>query len=90
MVGEFIAKYDSAGNFLWAKNFDAACNHPYMSSCTDNDGNYYLTGTYGYDSLFFNGSYLNSGRYQMYLLKFSPSGGEIWARTSSMSEISGK
>ena len=66
---DFIAKYDSSGNFLWAKNFNVACENPQMSSGTDSKGNYYLTGTQYNDSLLFGNSYIDCGRYQMYLFK---------------------
>ena len=85
----FIAKYDSNGNVLWAKQ---AISSPYsgsigMSITTDIIGNAYLLGQFS-DTVFF-GSYRLIGPYNgsiyspqqsIFLVKYDPNGNVLWAK----------
>jgi hypothetical protein len=78
----FIAKYDAAGNVLWAKraggtNFDEGTN-----ITTDND-NVYLTGDFSSSSINFGSTALtNSGGTDIFLAKYDSSGNVIWAKSA--------
>ncbi len=87
----FIAKYDSNGNFLWVKQGVNLSYYNYNEqSCyiaTDKKGNSYITGFYR-DSIIFGNDTLtppllnNGGGGNVFLLKYDPSGNQVWARQS--------
>ena len=80
----FIAKYDSSGHLIWAKNFGGGNfdgDIDPASISVDGLGNVYVAGifssawvTFGATTLF------NSAGATMFLVKFSPSGDAIWAK----------
>ncbi|MBP6335681.1 MAG: SBBP repeat-containing protein [Bacteroidia bacterium] len=80
----FIAKFDSSGNVLWAKN--AVCNWSSIgrSISTDRDGNVYATGTFE-DSLItfstttFQTVYSLVGS-AVFLVKYDSQGNVLWVR----------
>lgn len=60
----FIAKYNSSGDLIWAKDFGIAYYTPYEHLDTDNNGNFYLS---------------KWGRYEGFSLnKFDASGNFVW------------
>ncbi len=79
----FIAKYDSTGNVLWAKEYgDATVTY---DICTDLEGNIYIAGTFtGTTSTF--GSFTltnNSPSYtDVFILKLDSSGNILWAKSA--------
>lgn len=82
----FVSKLDSAGNFLWAKQFGGAGAGYGASVATDIVGNVYTTGHFDGVTDFNPGSgVLNftqvglSGA-DMYIVKLSPSGNFFWAK----------
>ncbi|MCX6199679.1 MAG: SBBP repeat-containing protein [Bacteroidetes bacterium] len=80
----FIAKYDSSGNFIWAKR--AGGKNMDYGTCvaTDREGNLYTGGIFSNDSIVFDSITLfNTGNYDMYLVKYDTSGLVIWALSSS-------
>lgn len=76
----FIAKYDPNGNVLWAKSAGGSGNEYGYSAKTDPGGNVYVTGSFSSPTLAL-GTYslTNSGASDGYLVKYSPSGTELWA-----------
>ncbi|MEY3049310.1 MAG: hypothetical protein RL365_1348 [Bacteroidota bacterium] len=79
----FIAKINSFGDMLWAKQIGGNNSETSIASAVDNDGNLYCAGIFK-DLVDFNpGSptfYLQSeGDYDIFLTKFSPSGEFNWA-----------
>ncbi len=82
----FIAKYDSAGNYLWAGNMGGT-NLDYAGKVSvDGSGNAYVTGYY-YQTADFDflngGGTLNAvaGGHDIFLAKYDPNGGYLWARS---------
>ena len=82
----YLAKYDSCGNFLWAKQ---AFGHDGGSTIgaaltTDAAGNVYVTGNYQTDTLFLGTTYLvKTGGVNAFIAKYNASGVVQWAKTST-------
>ncbi len=82
----FIAKYDAAGNYLWAGNMGGT-NLDYAGKvAVDGSGNAYVSGYY-YQTADFDflngGGTLNAvaGGIDIFLAKYDPNGGYLWARS---------
>lgn len=79
----FIAKYDAAGNVLWAKGANGGSNHQGTSVRTDENGNAFVTGSFNSQKIIFGSDTLkNPGGETMFLVKYDPSGNVLWARSS--------
>ncbi len=81
----FIAKYDSSGNFLWARAAGGQTNDYSSQVTTDALNNVILTGLFLSKSLKFSNtsdSLINVGIFQMFLIKYSPSGDIVWMRSA--------
>lgn len=79
----FLAKYDSAGNLLWAKQFGGISNDIGYDVATDASGNCYLTGSFRQTATF--GSIIlqstgSDGNYDAFLLKTDAQGNVLWAK----------
>ena len=75
----FISKYNSAGQFQWAKTSEGDCNGNSTRSITsDLYGNVYVAGSVGNCSLFIIGSDTLTGP-ASFLAKYDSSGVEQWA-----------
>ncbi|MGP8214946.1 MAG: SBBP repeat-containing protein [Bacteroidia bacterium] len=90
----FIAKYDAAGNVLWASSPNAAGS--YGSDCcgsqgdspsaitTDKKGNVYITGEFSGATLTFGSApilnFIGSGYNDAYTVKYDSTGNVIWAK----------
>lgn len=76
----YIIKYDSNGNFLWARSSDNDYTNYGYAVSADASGNCILTGKF-YDSITFDGWTLSSsGDGDIYIVKFDPNGNVIWAK----------
>lgn len=76
----YIIKYDSKGNFLWARSSDNDYTNYGYAVSADASGNCILTGKF-YDSVTFDGWTLSSsGDGDIYIVKFDPNGNVIWAK----------
>ena len=79
----FVCKLDSAGNFVWVKQIEAAGNEEGKSVAVDNQGNVYTTGYFGGTGDFnpsnsiFN---LTASGVDVFILKLDSLGGFIWAK----------
>jgi len=77
----YVAKYDTAGNVLWAKSFGGIYDEQITGIAIDANGNCYVTGAYGSpDLIFANDTLHNLGIDNIFLAKYDGSGNEIWAR----------
>ncbi|HTA26830.1 MAG TPA: SBBP repeat-containing protein [Bacteroidia bacterium] len=79
-----VAKYDSSGNFLWARQCstpNTSYNYAESNSiAVDKSGNSYITG-YGGDTLYFGPDTLvSNGIGSFFLVKYSANGNVIWAK----------
>lgn len=78
----FVAKYDAAGNLIWIRTGGGAYQDEAYAITTDDSGNCYVTGHFTGNSTF-SGQTLSSAGYfdtDVFLLKFNPSGGLVWAK----------
>jgi hypothetical protein len=79
----FIAKYDSSGAFLWARNFGGNHND-YASAIVTDDSGYVYVACYGRSSTpitFDSFSYTGTGNDKTFLLKLDPSSGNlVWGK----------
>jgi len=85
----FIAKYDKAGNVLWAKQIGGKGNDLAYYIRLDNNDNFYITGTY--DSTITIGSInLTINKYQDHLVaKYTKDGNLLWANKADIEKYHG-
>ncbi|HEX5002145.1 MAG TPA: T9SS type A sorting domain-containing protein [Bacteroidia bacterium] len=83
----FVAKYDSSGTVLWARNATGVTSSAVNDIKTDMDGNVYLTGyfsggfmAFGSDTIF---GQAQPVMQQVFIVKFDSSGTFLWANSSS-------
>lgn len=78
----YIAKLDAEGEVLWALAFGGGGADEGKAVATDADGNCYATGFIGSVGIVIQGQPITSlGGYDVYVMKFSPEGSLLWART---------
>jgi len=86
----FLAKFNSAGNRIWATYYGGSRYQGGYSISTDISGNVFMTGnTYDSTGLATSGAYQtsNAGENDGYLAKFSPSGSLSWSTYFGGSEF---
>jgi len=81
----FLTKYASNGTVVWANNAVVPSNNssgfPY-GVVTDKTGNIYLTGVYEDTITFGTYTLVSVGGAGMFLVKYSPNGNVVWAKSS--------
>ena len=83
----FIAKFDSNGNVIWAKNAGNEDMNYGSGIIADNNGNVYLTGWYNSKNITFDSIELvNNESINIFLVKFDTDGHVIWAKTAGNSD----
>lgn len=73
----FIAKYDNAGNFLWVRQGSAQYDDRGLDVGTDANGNIFVCGQFS-DTVMFNQIHNNQIMNAIFIIKYSPSGQELW------------
>ena len=80
----FLAKYDSFGHTIWAKEFgggDIGGDIEPESISVDALGNIYVAGTFSSEWVTFGAfTLIDSGGAAMFIVKYSPSGEVLWAK----------
>lgn len=81
----FLAKYDPAGNVLWAKSAGVTGYNQSFGAAADNDGNVYITGTFSGPQIIFESDTLTCGidTNCVFIVKYNTLGNVIWARKST-------
>ena len=80
----FLAKYDSLGNFLWARTSIGTSTIFTSGVTTDFSGNVFVTGGFRSPKVIFDTDTLinsdtNAGTFDFFLIKYDSSGNLIWA-----------
>lgn len=83
----FIAKYDSLGNALWAKNIGGNNTDIGNGIIADVKGNSYLTGQFQEPIIFGNTTLTNVVDDDIFVVKYDPSGNVLWAKSAGGSSI---
>ncbi|MEY4291170.1 MAG: hypothetical protein RL130_1112 [Actinomycetota bacterium] len=80
----FISKFDTAGNLLWAKRIGGSGADRGINIAVDSDGNIYSTGyfngTVDFDSSERTVNLTSSGSRDIFISKFDASGNILWAK----------
>ena len=79
----FIAKYDTAGNVLWAKSAGGFSGDYCYGLSTDISGNVYISGGFGSATITFGSTTLtNAGINDIFIAKFDVAGNVLWAKSA--------
>jgi hypothetical protein len=77
-VDTFLTKFDSSGNFIWARTWGGTGDDEGHSAAVDGSGNAYVTGLFMDDVDFDPGPgidyHVSNGYYDIFLSKFPPDG----------------
>lgn len=79
----YIARYDSAGNYVWAISIGGADVDQCMQIVTDDTGNVYISGYFSGTADFDPGVGINTlscNFYNLFLAKYDSSGNYVWAK----------
>lgn len=79
--GTFLAKYDSAGNAIWARGISAAlCCNAGRGLATDGAGNVYMAGVFAGTVSFGTNNLTTAGGNDIFLAKYDSAGNALWVR----------
>ena len=82
----FCIQFIHAQDWLWAFSAGGTSADAAYSIATDEDGNLYLTGYFGSDSIRFGSTILESlGGYDVFIAKYNDKGEALWARSAGSS-----
>ncbi|MBI2967709.1 MAG: SBBP repeat-containing protein [Bacteroidetes bacterium] len=81
----FFAKYDSNGNYLWAKSIGSSGNDKGKGIAVDGSGNTYITGyftgTADFDPSAGTANLTSVGFYDIFFAKYDSNGNYLWAKS---------
>lgn len=81
----FVVKYDALGNVIWAKSAGSFGEEEVPYIATDNLGNAYVTGSFGYTSTLTIGANTitntDSAGYDIFIIKYDANGNVQWAKS---------
>jgi hypothetical protein len=84
----FLVKYDANGNYQWENNFGGYYYNAGQSVAVDSHGNPVVTGWYEYTADFGGGPVTSAGEKDIFIAKYSATGGYLWSHTPGSSMIS--
>ncbi|HRI65948.1 MAG TPA: hypothetical protein PK156_16990, partial [Polyangium sp.] len=76
----FIAKFNSAGNHLWSKQFGDASSQNTLAAKVDSAGNVVVTGLLDGTANFGGGPLTTAGLLDVFLAKFDTDGNHLWSK----------
>ena len=78
----FVAKYDTAGNVVWARSAGGNSYDEGNGICVDEIGNVYIIGNFYSSSISFGSSTIsNNGSQDIFVAKYSTLGNVLWAKS---------
>ncbi|MCP4447763.1 MAG: hypothetical protein GY811_20860 [Myxococcales bacterium] len=77
----YVAKFDTNGQHVWSQSFGGKDKDWGNSIATDAHGNAYVTGWFWYDVDFGDTKLNSKGKEDVFVLKLSPSGSVLWAKS---------
>jgi hypothetical protein len=84
----FVAKYDAAGNVLWAKSAGGESEVTAGSGvATDGLGNVFLTGAFGGSATFGDSTLTSAGDREVFVAKYHAFGNVLWAKSAGGVEL---
>ncbi len=78
----FVAKLDSSGNWLWAKNAGGTSFDYGSGIAVDASGNSYVTGYFADSATFGSTSLTSNGYYDIFIVKLDSDGNWLWAQNA--------
>ena len=84
----FIAKLNSAGNFLWAKNAGSVWSDQSKSIAVDQNGNSFITGSFVETATFGTIQLASYGAGDIFVAKYDSFGNCLWAKNAGSIEAS--
>ena len=90
LIDAFLCKFDSNGNFQWARTWGGTSGDEAYSVAVDGSGNAYVVGDFSSVSIDFNqagpvhdihNNFTTDGMFDAYLCKFDTNGNFQWAKT---------
>jgi len=86
LFNSFVAKYDTDGNFLWARKAGGRDDFAY-GIATDNLGNSMVTGYFQQTGNFSGTSLTSAGSGDIYVAKYDPDGELLWVRQAGGGDL---
>lgn len=77
----FLAKYNSSGDLLWAKNAGSAWDDVGWGVAVDPSGNAIITGEFNADASFGNKTIYSGGNSDIFIASYSPAGDVNWVKS---------
>lgn len=78
----FVAKYDPAGNVVWARSASGTLNVAGADIGVDSAGNIYVSGDFKGTATFGPFVLTNAGEFNNFVAKYDPVGNVVWARSA--------
>ena len=76
----FIAKYDSSGNFLWARQAGGSSDDRGYAIAVDSSANVYVAGAFNNTATFDTTNLTSAGSFDIFVAKYNSAGQLLWAR----------
>ncbi len=76
----FIAKLDTSGNFLWARQAGGIGNDYVFGIATDSSGNSFVSGLFNGTATYGSTTFTSSGETDIFIAKLDTNGNYLWAK----------
>ncbi len=82
-IDVFVAKFDAAGNNIWARTFGGTLDDQGRGIAADAHGNVYVIGSFGSASMTIGATTLTcNGQYDFFMAKLDSAGNPLWAKSA--------
>ncbi len=78
----FVAKYDAAGNVVWARSFGGTLQTQSLGIAVDVSGNSWITGLFNGTATFGSFVLTSAGSFDVFVAKYDAAGNVVWARSA--------